>query len=98
MKNSTLSVHIIDARELRPGGGRLANAQVRLSVENQSSNTQRIQSSNDPVWNEVIAFDIVTGTDDLLLEVYDWTTDKQKRLIGSTKISLASLSEKNGEY
>ena len=36
--------------------------------------------------------------DDLLLEVYDWTNDKQKRLIGSTKISLASLSEKNGEY
>lgn len=100
MKNSTLSVHIIDARQLRPGGARLSNAQVRLSIEDQSSNTQKVMNSNDPVWNEVIAFDIITGKEDLLLEVQDWVTDKQKKTIGSTKIDLKSLSavsEANGE-
>ena len=76
MKNSTLSVHIIDARELKPDGGRLANAQVRLEIEKQTSNTQKINSSNDPVWNEVIAFDIENGNDDLVLKVFDCVTDK----------------------
>ena len=41
MQNSIISVHIIDARDLRPGN-RLANAQVRLSIEGQSSKTQKV--------------------------------------------------------
>ena len=57
MKGSTLSVHVIDARNLKSSSG-FANAQVRLQIEDQSSNTQRVNNSNDPVWNEVIAFDI----------------------------------------
>ena len=93
MKNSTLSVHIIDARELRPGGNRLATSNVRLSIEDQSSATQKVGNSNDPVWNEVIAFDIITGQEDLILEVQDWVSDKQKRTIGQTRIDLRSLSE-----
>ena len=38
MKGSTLSVHVIDARNLQSTSG-FSNAQVRLSIEDQSSNT-----------------------------------------------------------
>lgn len=71
MVGSILSVHVIDARDLVSGSGSLANAQVRLKIEKQSSKTQVVQSTNDPVWNEVIAFDINQGNDSLKLIIED---------------------------
>ena len=55
MQGSILSVHVIDARELRPANGVVANARVRLDIEGNPSRTQEVPSSNNPVWNEVIA-------------------------------------------
>jgi len=69
MQGSILSVHVIDARELRPANGVVANARVRLDIEGNPSRTQEIPSSNNPVWNEVIAFDIVQGRENLKVEV-----------------------------
>ena len=71
MQGSILSVHVIDARELRPSNGPVANARVRLSIEGNRSSTQEIPATNDPVWNEVSAFDIIEGTDKLLVQVQD---------------------------
>ena len=66
MVNSILSVHVIDGRELIPlSRNRLANAQVRLQIEDHTSKTKKHPASNDPVWNEVIAFDILTGREPL---------------------------------
>lgn len=43
MQGSILSVHVIDARELRgPSSRRLANGFVRLSIEGQSAKTQTV--------------------------------------------------------
>ena len=60
-----MSVHVIDARELRDMSNPLqtrlpANARIRLSMEGNHSNTQEVPGDN-PVWNEVIAFDILQG-------------------------------------
>ena len=71
MQGSILSVHVIDARELRPSSGPVANARVRLSIEGNRSSPQEIPATNDPVWNEVSAFDIIEGTDKLLVQVQD---------------------------
>ena len=90
MKGSTLSVHVIDARNLKSSND-FANSQVRLSIEEQSSNTQRVNNSNDPVWNEVIAFDISKGTEPLVIEVMDFISTRQKEIIGRYEIDLSEL-------
>ena len=70
MQGSILSVHIIDARELRAQNGTgVANSRVRLDIEGNPYRTGEVYSSNNPVWNEVIALDISKGTDTLKIEV-----------------------------
>ena len=70
MQGSILSVHVIDARELRTANPRVsANARVRLSMEQNRSNTQEVPGTNNPVWNEVIAFDILRGAENLQVQV-----------------------------
>ena len=59
MHGSILSVHVIDARDLRSKNGGVVNARIRLSIEGNRANTQEVYNSNDPVWNEVSAFDIL---------------------------------------
>lgn len=71
MKQSILSVHLVDARELRPAFGRTANAQVRTSIEGNRDSTKETVASNNPVWNEVMTFDIERGDDVLKVEVLD---------------------------
>ena len=62
MRGSILSVHVIDARELRPYFSNQANAQVRLLIEgNRSTTKENPNFSNNPVWNEVNTFDIEAG-------------------------------------
>ena len=70
MQGSILSVHVIDARELRSmNTSGVANARIRLDIEGNPSRTQEVPASNNPVWNEVIAFDILEGRDTLKVEV-----------------------------
>ena len=67
MKQSILSVHLVDARDLRPVFGPVPNAQVKAIIEgNRDSTKDAVQSSN-PVWNEVLNFDIERGDDNLKL-------------------------------
>lgn len=59
MQGSILSVHVIDARELRPAGNGIVNAaRVRLNIEDNPQRTNEVPNQNNPVWNEVLAFDI----------------------------------------
>ena len=71
MQGSILSVHVIDARELvNTAQPRIpVNARVRLSMEQNHSNTQEVPGTNNPVWNEVIAFDIMRGVENLHVQV-----------------------------
>lgn len=71
MKQSILSVHIVDARELRPVFGRTANAQIRATIEGNRDSTKETVASNNPVWNEVMTFDIDRGDDTLKVQVLD---------------------------
>jgi hypothetical protein len=80
MQGSILSVHVIDARDLQPFvNGTDANARVRLEIEGNPSRTQEIPNSNSPVWNEVSAFDIERGVDNLLVEVHDMIPGPEPR-------------------
>lgn len=92
MQGSILSVHVIDARDLRPSSGRDANARVRLSIEGNRSSTQEIPGSNNPVWNEVSAFDIIHGTDKLSVQVQDVQPNRERTIIGEVEIDLRNLS------
>ena len=80
MKGSVLSVNVIDARNLLPKkqGRRLVTAQVKMSIEGETSRTQEVPNTNDPVWNEVIAFDILKGSDTLKLSVIDVISKDEK--------------------
>ena len=92
MQGSILSVHVIDARDLKPSNGPAANARVRLSIEGNRSSTQEIPGSNNPVWNEVSAFDILEGTDKLTVQVQDVQPNRERTLIGEVEIDLRDLS------
>ena len=92
MQGSILSVHVIDARDLRPSSGRDENARVRLSIEGNRSSTQEIPGSNNPVWNEVSAFDIIHGTDKLSVQVQDVQPNRERTIIGEVEIDLRNLS------
>lgn len=62
MQGSMLNLLVIDARDLVPEQrGRYANAQVRVEIEKQVQKTQEIGQTNDPVWNEMLTFDIRNG-------------------------------------
>ena len=98
MQGSILSVHVIDARELRPANGVVANARVRLDIEGNPSRTQEIPSSNNPVWNEVNAFDIVQGRENLKVEVQDVLPDRKRTVIGEVEIDLRMLSIMQQEW
>lgn len=68
-----------------------------MSIEGQSEKTQEIPNTNDPVWNEVIAFDIYTGIEKLKLTVQDILPNRTREQIGYAEIDLASLSEEPNE-
>jgi|LakMenEpi03Aug12_release.lakeMendotaPanAssembly.Ray.scaffolds.fasta_scaffold230438_2 hypothetical protein len=89
MVGSILSVHIINAEELNPGRRGEANAIVRVEIEKQRQQTLMV-TSNNPVWNEILTFDITKGVEDLKLTVEDRYSNK---VIGTKAISLKILSE-----
>ena len=70
---------------------------MKLAIEGQNSKTQAIQGTNEPVWDEVIIFDIKSGTDTLKLTMLDVESERSRQPIGSVEINLASLSEEDGE-
>lgn len=99
MQGSILSVHVIDARDLRPiGNGAVNAARVRLNIEDNPQRTNEVPNSNNPVWNEVLAFDILTGQDMLGIEVQDVLPSRKNEIIGTTMIDLRILSEQQSQW
>lgn len=103
MRGSTLSVHVIDARDLGSENPKIPpRARVRLSTvddadksRSQQSWTQEPkQATKDPVYNEVITFDIATGREMLNIEVFDVSKGlKSKVLLAQTDTDLRILSK-----
>eukprot|EP00347_Sterkiella_histriomuscorum_P014348 403361215 len=94
MIGSVLTATVIEARELR--SSRITgtpNAYVMLTVEGQRSQTDQAQSSTDPVWNEIITFDITTGREPLVIQIYDRVGVGADPLIGECEISLDQLND-----
>lgn len=79
MLNSVLTARIIEGRGLRAANG--ANITVSMMIEGQSAQTEPVQILNgvEPVWKEVITFDIATGRENLQIKVIDMATN---RLLG----------------
>ena len=59
--------------------------------------TQEIPNTNDPVWNEVIPFDIVSGNEPLQLSVIDVVSREDRQEIGKCEIDLGFLCEDENE-
>jgi stromal membrane-associated protein len=94
MVGSVLTCTVIEARELR--STRLtgsANPYVILSIEGQRSQTDQITGSADPVWNEIMSFDITTGKESLKVEVFDRSDIGRDAPLGECFISLDTLRD-----
>ena len=94
MIGSVLTATLVEARELKSGRlTGMVNPYVILSIEGQKSQTDRINPSSDPVWNEIISFDIVTGREPIVIQVFDIADIGRDALIGETQIPLETLQD-----
>ena len=75
MEGSFLTVHVIEARGLKPMDlDGTSDPYVILEIEKQRIETTYKKSTLDPVWNESFTFDINLGTEPLFIEVMDKDT------------------------
>jgi isocitrate dehydrogenase len=67
MLNSILTARIIEGRGIKAPNG--TNIIVNMMIEGQSAQTEPVMVQNgvEPVWKEVISFDIGTGRENLLI-------------------------------
>ncbi len=69
-------------------------------MEGNRSNTNEAQLTNNPVWNEVLAFDIDHGKENLQIQLLDCEPDdgskgpgqRKRTVIGEVEIDLKALS------
>jgi len=90
MLDSLLSVHVIDARSL-PVQNSNDECKVFLSIEGQFSRS-RGERGSEPIWNEMLSFDIRKATEPLVVQVKTGRANNWKE-IGEVTINLEMLSE-----
>lgn len=103
MNGSNLSVHVIDARDLGSENPRIPpKARVKITTTDRQNNSRSQaswtsdprQATKDPVYNEVITFEIYTGQETINIEVFDVTKgQKSQVLLASKEIDLSILSK-----
>ena len=72
MLGSFLTVHVVEARDLRPMDmDGTSDPYVIVQIENQRSETTFKKSTLQPVWNESFTFEITHGSEPLFIEVMD---------------------------
>ena len=92
MVGSVLTATIVEARELRSGRYTgTPNPYVVLQIEGQKSATDPVPKTVDPVFNEIISFDIVTGRESLIVQVFDHADIGSDTLIGQCEVTLDEL-------
>jgi Ca2+-dependent lipid-binding protein len=75
MVGSFLTVHVVEARDLRPMDmDGTSDPYVILEIEDQRIETSFKKSTLNPVWNESFTFEISHGSMPLMIEVMDKDT------------------------
>ena len=69
-EDAILSVRIVEARELKPIGGK-ADPYCVLRFGGQQQKTNYQKQDLNPVWNEVFTFEVETGKEILEVIIYD---------------------------
>lgn len=75
MVGSILTVHVVEARDLRPmdmSGS--SDPYVLLDIEDQLVQSNYRKSTLNPVWNESFTFDITNGNNELKIVIMDKDT------------------------
>jgi Ca2+-dependent lipid-binding protein len=93
MIGSVLTANLIEARELK--STKLTGSvrpYIVMLVEGQKS-TSEVSESADPVWNEIITFDIMTGREDLIIQIFDKSDLGRDTLIGESQVALHQLAD-----
>jgi C2 domain len=87
MLNSILTARIIEGRGIKNSQSEIV---VVLGIEGQRAQSEpvTVRSGADPVWKEVITFDIVTGREPLFIQVLD---GEGGRVIGQGEIFMDML-------
>jgi Ca2+-dependent lipid-binding protein len=93
-----LTVSIMEARDLKPQsklgfGGGAPNSYVLVQVESQKSYTEVVKANKDPMWNEIVSFDIETGNEIVRIDVFNKADIGKDELIGSCSFNLQSLHD-----
>jgi Ca2+-dependent lipid-binding protein len=96
MVGSVLTVNVVEARDLK--STRLVgscNPYVALTIgDEQRQLTDTVYGQVNPVWNEVMSFDIKTGNETLIARVFD-KADRvgNDTLLGYCKINIDTLHD-----
>ncbi len=90
MLNSILTAKIVEGRNLKTVGNQAIV--VVMSIEGQRASTEplAVQPGKDPVWKEIITFDIVKGRENLLIELIDVRSGK---VLGQGEVYLDILKD-----
>ena len=97
MDNSILTVHVLQAEDLRSNESE-SNAQVEpyviLAIENQKIETRPVNAlPNQIIWDEKFTFDITTGQEDLHVLIANKDVYASSDVIGKCAISLQMLRD-----
>ena len=94
MKESFLTVHCVEARDLKPlDVDGTSDPYVILQIEDQRIETTFKKSTLNPVWNESFTFEIHHGRDPLFIEVMDKDTFGEDESEGVCTFSLDDLRD-----
>lgn len=90
MLNSVLTARIIEGRGIKAQNK--SSIIVNMTIEGQSAQTEpvTVQNGVDPVWKEVISFDIATGRENLLIQIVD---EDSSRLLGQGEVFMELLRD-----
>ena len=94
MHGSILTVHVVEARDLRPMDmDGTSDPYVVLQIEDQRIETNYKKSTLSPVWNESFTFDIIHGREPLKIVVMDKDTFGNDDFEGQCHVSLNGLRD-----
>ena len=87
MEGSTLTVHVIDGQEILD----CSNPIIKITVGNQNFTTKNVERAiRNPVWDELFHFDIFTGKENIIIQLFNGNREMEGR---KKEINLISLSQ-----
>lgn len=94
MHGSILTVHVVEARDLKPMDmDGTSDPYVVLQIEDQRIETNYKKSTLNPVWNESFTFEIVHGSEPLQIVAMDKDFYGKDDFEGMCDFSLANLQD-----